>query len=630
MAVTAVAQTAKLFSSLEEIAWTVNSSLDAEIILQSIVRSVTQHSPWRICWVGLVDLVGCKFSMYAEAGFRPPLAEESRTWPLEGSATLLAVRQGKPLCLPDALEQDTFPLVRDDARHYGFRSVLIIPLRLGDAHGAMWFCAPAAGTFSHAETAYASAIGAQAAVALRNSHLFQRERELRAIEFERASELKRVNQLVAHQNKLLERLNASHVRLIEMVLAERGLQPLADAAAELLGNPVVIFDRSERLLACSTNAQGVHVQPGTQPSFRDRLDRLARQRRAAIVDEPTGRSLLTPVMSGRALLGFLYIPELCRPLDEPDLTVAEQVGLLTAVELMKARIRFDAELRLKTDFVEALLADGAAADGDVRQQAALLGLDLSQPLQIVIADVAFPQEPSTNTSDARVGILSTLHDVVADRLSNYPRPTVTVLRGGRVVVVLQVHHAERESADPGENLAAVIKHAAAENRRLSRATVTIGVGRARIGPAGLRRSYKEAQKALVMAGVLRMQGSVLPFAQIGVYDLLLDDDRVEDLVEFARPRLTRLLDYDKRRGTSLLPTLEVYLASGCDVVQAASRLFLHVTTVRYRLGRIRDITRLDLADAEERLSLHLALKIYRLHGLRLDEASACQATPIPG
>src|SRR5437899_4405214 len=212
VAVTAVAQTAKLFSSLEEIAWTVNSSLDAEIILQSIVRSVTQHSPWRICWVGLVDLIGCKFSMYAEAGFRPPLAEESRTWPLEGSATLLAVRQGKPLCLPDALEQDTFPLVRDDARHYGFRSVLIIPLRLGDAHGAMWFCAPAAGTFSHAETAYASAIGAQATVALRNSHLFQRERELRAIEFERASELKRVNQLVAHQNKLLERLNASHVR----------------------------------------------------------------------------------------------------------------------------------------------------------------------------------------------------------------------------------------------------------------------------------------------------------------------------------------------------------------------------------------------------------------------------------
>ena len=66
------------------------------------------------------------------------------------------------------------------------------------------------------------------------------------------------------------------------------------------------------------------------------------------------------------------------------------------------------------------------------------------------------------------------------------------------------------------------------------------------------------------------------------------------------------------------------------MVQAASRLFLHVTTVRYRLGRIRDITRLDLADAEERLSLHLALKIYRLHGLRLDEASACQATPIPG
>jgi sugar diacid utilization regulator/GAF domain-containing protein len=621
----AVAQTAKLFSSLEEIAWTVNSSLDAEIVLQSIVRSVTEHSPWRICWVGLVDLVRCKFSMYAEAGFRPPLAQEGRTWPLEGSATLLAVQQGKPLCLPDALDQETFPLVRDDARHYGFRSVLIIPLRLGDAHGAMWFCAPTAGTFRHSEVAYASAIGAQATVALRNSHLFERERELRAMQIERASELERVNRLVAHQNKLLERLNASHVRLIEMVLAERGLQPLADAAAELLGNPVMIFDRSERLLACSMSAEDQHVQPGTQPSFRDRLDQLARQRRAAVVDDPSGRSLLTPVMSGRNLLGFLHIGELWRRFEEVDLTVAEQVGLLTAVELMKARIRFDAELRLKADLVEALLAD----DGDLRQQAALLGLDLSQPLQIVIADVALPQEPPTDSGEALVGMLSTLHDVVADRLSNYPRPTVTVLRGGRVVVVLQVHQGERDSADPGEKLAAVIKQAAGENRRLSRVSVTIGVSRPRLGSLGLQRSYKEAQKALVMAGVLRMQGSVLPFAQIGVYDLLLDDDRAEDLVEFARPRLTRLLDYDKRRGRALLPTLEVYLASGCDVVQAASQLFLHVTTVRYRLGRIRDITGLDLADAEVRLSLHLALKIYRLHGLRLDETPARQATPVP-
>ncbi len=595
----------------------VNSSLDAETILWSIVRSVTQHSPWRMCWVGLVDLERREFSQHAEAGFCPPLADEVRTWPLESSATLAAIEQGTLLYLPDALEQDTFPLVREHARRYGFRSALIIPLQLGEARGAMWFFAPTAGTFSRTEIAYASAIAAQATVALRNSLLLQRERELRAAEIERASELERVNQVTARQNKLLERLNASHVRLIEMVLAERGLGSLAEAAAQLLGNPVFILDRFHRLLASSESRPFDLSEHAGAGALSERLRRLEYQRRAMFWKTGTGNRILAPVMAGRTVLGYLCVQEISRPFEELDLMVAEQVALLTALELMKERIRLDVELRLKTDFVEVLLAGGNGDSEDLRQRAALLGLDLSRSLQVLLVDidpfdgvVGLPESPLFDLS-------SSLQQVVSERLERCRAGAVAVPQGGGRLVIV----AAAES-DGGETLAAEVRQAVIEAApKLHGATISVSVGRGYQGSMGVRRSFREAKRALEILRALGQRDTVLPFARAGVYEILLDEDRVDDLIEFARPRLTRLLDYDQRRGSSLLATLEAYLASGCDVAQTAEKLFLHVTTIRYRLGRIRKIMGLDLDDAEQRLNLHLALKIYRLHGQRFKAAA---------
>lgn len=81
-----------------------------------------------------------------------------------------------------------------------------------------------------------------------------------------------------------------------------------------------------------------------------------------------------------------------------------------------------------------------------------------------------------------------------------------------------------------------------------------------------------------------------------------------------------LVRYDEQYRTQLTDTLEAYLQCDASVSVTAARLFAHRHTVRYRLGRVRELTGLDvdtLAD-RERLVLGLrALRIFQRHGREL-------------
>jgi DNA-binding PucR family transcriptional regulator len=87
--------------------------------------------------------------------------------------------------------------------------------------------------------------------------------------------------------------------------------------------------------------------------------------------------------------------------------------------------------------------------------------------------------------------------------------------------------------------------------------------------------------------------------------------------------IERLSEYDERRGTQLLATLEQYLADRRVGSATARKLFIHANTLRQRLDRIQKLTELDLA-TEDLLSLELALKLVRLR-----RAGAGESPPRP-
>ena len=141
--------------------------------------------------------------------------------------------------------------------------------------------------------------------------------------------------------------------------------------------------------------------------------------------------------------------------------------------------------------------------------------------------------------------------------------------------------------------------------------VAIGMSAARTGADGAGQGLREARDAGAIARALSPAGGALAYDGLGAYrylvHLALDDaphDRLCEAVE-------RLLEYDERRETQLLGTLEQYLADRRVGTTTAAKLFIHANTLRQRLDRIEKLTGLELA-TEDLLSLELALKLVRL------------------
>ena len=77
---------------------------------------------------------------------------------------------------------------------------------------------------------------------------------------------------------------------------------------------------------------------------------------------------------------------------------------------------------------------------------------------------------------------------------------------------------------------------------------------------------------------------------------------------FAARVLEPVLAYDRRNDAGLVDTLAAFLDCSGSWSRAAEALHLHVNTVRYRIGRIEELTGRDLARFSDRVDVFLALR----------------------
>ena len=95
---------------------------------------------------------------------------------------------------------------------------------------------------------------------------------------------------------------------------------------------------------------------------------------------------------------------------------------------------------------------------------------------------------------------------------------------------------------------------------------------------------------------------------VDTHQRLLDSVPAAVLRSFTERLLGPLAEYDDRHHAELLPTLRAFLACDGSWSACASRMYVHVNTVRYRIGRIEAITGRDLSALPDRVDFFLALR----------------------
>jgi putative methionine-R-sulfoxide reductase with GAF domain len=273
------------------------------------------------------------------------------------------------------------------------------------------------------------------------------------------------------------------------------------------------------------------------------------------------------------------------------------VARAVALQLSKWKARFDVECELRGNALESLLTS------DRREQAMRtqsLGIDVARsyiPVAIHF-DVAEVSERQGN-----IALRSIVNSI--QRTFGAPPTSVNFVRPEGVLVLVDEATLPRGAAVPA---CAVLE---ALRETLPGSTVAVGIGPTMAKPADYPAGVREAQLAATLGARLRTSAP-LHAAQFGTFRLLLALEHDNRLQQFVDDYLGALIDHDTRFGSEFIRTLEAFHAAGERLRPAATALFVHVNTLRYRLQRISELTGRDLDAVADRFNMYLALYALRL------------------
>ena len=268
--------------------------------------------------------------------------------------------------------------------------------------------------------------------------------------------------------------------------------------------------------------------------------------------------------------------------------VVRTLLLVVRVELELLNSQRENEQAPVVDLVQHLIAD-TLSPGDAAARLRMLDLDPLQPITAVAAQVDDSDYPSQAVLDTLVALLAVDGRVVVG--CDLGDEAVALLGGAHPTPEL-VTLADR----PGHPLLALLG-----SRRLR---VGVGERSTSIGQlAAAVASARARMRSAVGDETIVWSTRTTPQSYGALLDLL--PERVT--AAFGRSLLAPLVDYDVRHGSDLVLTLRVFLEASGAWQQAATALHVHVNTLRYRIGRIEELTQRDLSRMRDRVDLFLAL-----------------------
>jgi sugar diacid utilization regulator len=334
------------------------------------------------------------------------------------------------------------------------------------------------------------------------------------------------------------------------------------------------------------------------PLVRDLL-RVEGADRPSLVELPRHGSdparLVARITARGELLGFLVVAAVDRVAYATLEAAAPVVALLLQAEERLCRLLDRDQRELFLDLLADRSADCLVIQGR------RLGHDLSQPHWPLVFRRGAPPDGD--------GATSRLEQVVRDALregrpAGSPAPVVG-LDDDAVVVFLPDQHPDGPSgvARRARSLAA---------RRGIPLMAGWGPRCDHLGSFGT--GVARARWVVDVLAAMPGEPAATGYDDLGIYALLYEKRDKDQLADFADRWLGPLLEHGE-----LTQTLRVLLETGGPSA-AATALFVHISTLKYRLRKIESILDVDLSDPEVCFNLRLAFKILavreRLSGSR--------------
>ena len=385
-----------------------------------------------------------------------------------------------------------------------------------------------------------------------------------------------------------------HEALASLVSEGAGPADVLDEVTGLAGGWALLFDLRGRVVAASATGT---VDPPSPARVWGSLPRGLVERHGPLTSSEVGpheTMVGLAVTAGKRHEGVVVFGKK-RRLDTRDRIIVRHAVTVLGLLLASRRAVLEAERRVAGDILSEAFA-GRLAGPALRRRLELVGFEPGAQLTALVLEAPEDTDPTT---------LDELSWALDGALGSRTGAVRTVSSGGRVGALIS-------HPDPETVAEAVLSEMAdaAPDIGLDGRQLRIGVGES-AAPDAIRHSYLSAVMALRAAGPGRRVASP---RDLGSYGLLLGGQPRPVLEGFVRSVLGPLVDRDNQKSSELVASVRAFIEAGGRWEPGAEVLGVHRHTLRYRVRQAEELLGRDLASAEDRLEVWLALKASDLLG----------------
>jgi len=417
-----------------------------------------------------------------------------------------------------------------------------------------------------------------------------------------------VNKAILNQSaQLAERAIEIQRKLTRLAAENRDLNSLLQVMARATAKAMVVHDDAGVMIAQAYPSVGRRGTSGRAlmqnmpySAFQKWLSTEAPATQGSIVHSPIGHT--TALQVEKRIAGFLSYVTGDDGLDDLDRMVLTSGADVCALELAKNRAIASAVEQARGDWIQMWLS-GAPTDGDLlATRAQQSGFD-PNGLYVVALFRALTDSGQSLPIEALVSLVR--DDMLRRQLDGAV--------GQYIDAIVALYPLESVSSTP--RVRTMIEELRAQLAlRTPSGLVAAGISRPYDGLRNLREAYREAKDSVNIAQELGENDDTTFYGDLKLYQLLLalKERNLEHLQHFFHETLVPLVEHDERKQSELVRTLEGFFAANGNLAQAAKDLDVHRNTLVYRLDKISELTDIDLNDPDNRLLLHLALKVQRV------------------
>ena len=388
--------------------------------------------------------------------------------------------------------------------------------------------------------------------------------------------------------------------LLKAAIDHRDAQDLISIASNIFENPVILSDRSTKLIARSEYniSDSILWQDHTEHGYfrYETMQQIAYQKLRSNLDR--GNIYLQQAISryntinkrilvNNIVIGTVSILDANRPFNAEDITQLEQLSKVLSFYWGKDNFYKFVKDSRRESFLVDIIEARIVQEEHITKRARSLDMRIDCSYLVAVAERPI-QNNAFNISK------------VSEEIIRYLPFCYTLVYHGSILSIIVLK--EGSAWKPSDELEAYLKSQ----------HISMGFSRIANGLCQLRVQYQQARIACKSGKIFEKHSVVFPFDRYAICSLFLSRFTDANLQNYCSAAIDILADYDARKRTTYTETLLTFLKDNGNFTKTAQDLFIHRTSLVYRIKKIQEILNIDLTDSRIRNYLYISFLLSKL------------------